>query len=133
MGSFCVDLHASRSCVVKGYQIHNALSGSMHDHSLNFKVDLDILGTKNSLAAHTIKPCDVKYDWNNYTRSTMKIEKGYISNENDAQIVSSRGEVVLDLMEADGLCRTGEPTDRRSTTSSTRTRRTSSAKSLATA
>ena len=28
-----------------GYRIHDALSGSMHDHTLNFKADFDILGT----------------------------------------------------------------------------------------
>lgn len=60
----------------------------MHDHVLNYKIDIDILGTKNSLAAHTIKPCNVSYGWNPYTRSTMKIEKTYIDNEDDAQIVS---------------------------------------------
>jgi primary-amine oxidase len=32
-----------------GYQIHDALSGSMHDHVLNFKIDFDILGTNNTM------------------------------------------------------------------------------------
>jgi len=31
-----------------GFHIHDNLSGSMHDHLLTFKADLDILGEKNS-------------------------------------------------------------------------------------
>ena len=32
-----------------GFHIHDKLSGSMHDHVINFKLDLDIKGRKNSL------------------------------------------------------------------------------------
>jgi primary-amine oxidase len=32
-----------------GFHIHDNLSGSMHDHVINYKLDLDIKGTKNSL------------------------------------------------------------------------------------
>lgn len=32
-----------------GYHIHDNLSGSMHDHVINFKLDLDIKGRKNSV------------------------------------------------------------------------------------
>lgn len=32
-----------------GFNIHDNLSGSMHDHVLTFKADFDILGEKNSL------------------------------------------------------------------------------------
>jgi primary-amine oxidase len=32
-----------------GFKIHDFLSGSLHDHVMNFKVDLDILGEKNSV------------------------------------------------------------------------------------
>jgi primary-amine oxidase len=31
-----------------GYKIHDAISGSMHDHVLNFKADIDVLGVKNT-------------------------------------------------------------------------------------
>lgn len=39
-----------------GYQIHDATSGSMHDHVLNFKADLDILGTKNTFEKLGVVP-----------------------------------------------------------------------------
>ena len=32
-----------------GFKVHDYISGSMHDHVLNYKLDLDVLGTKNSL------------------------------------------------------------------------------------
>lgn len=32
-----------------GFNIHDNLSGSMHDHVLTFKADFDILGENNSL------------------------------------------------------------------------------------
>ena len=32
-----------------GYQIHDALSGSMHNYVLNLRIDFDILGTNNTM------------------------------------------------------------------------------------
>ncbi|KZT51209.1 amine oxidase [Calocera cornea HHB12733] len=65
-----------------GFQIHDYLSGSMHDHVLNFKVDLDILGQKNSLQNVSIVPATVEYPWNKgKTRNTMKLEKSFVSTE----------------------------------------------------
>lgn len=43
-----------------GYHIHDATSGSMHDHVLNFKADLDILGVKNTFEKVDIVPCTKK-------------------------------------------------------------------------
>ncbi|KAK3076679.1 hypothetical protein LTS18_012353, partial [Coniosporium uncinatum] len=37
-----------------GYQIHDSLSGSMHDHVLNYKLDLDVLGTANTMTTTTL-------------------------------------------------------------------------------
>ncbi|KAJ7186602.1 copper amine oxidase [Mycena filopes] len=69
-----------------GYQVHDALSGSMHDHVLNWKVDIDVLGTANSLVEHKIVPVDVKYPWANNTRSTMQLQRVRIENEDDAKL-----------------------------------------------
>lgn len=61
----------------------------MHDHSLNFKADLDILGIGNSFAKHTIVPAEVEYPWSNGTkRSTMKLERSWVDNEDDGKLVS---------------------------------------------
>ncbi|KAL8276662.1 hypothetical protein RQP46_010930 [Phenoliferia psychrophenolica] len=69
-----------------GYQIHDGLSGSMHDHSLNFKIDLDVLGTANTLAVHSVKAVDVLYPWSNTTRHTMKLERSEIKNEDEGKL-----------------------------------------------
>ncbi|KAF7290310.1 Amine oxidase [Mycena chlorophos] len=69
-----------------GYRIHNGLSGSMHDHSLNWKVDLDILGTNNTFVKHKVVPVQVKYPWSNQTRSTMKLERVRVENEDDGKL-----------------------------------------------
>lgn len=65
-----------------GYQIHKGLSGSMHDHVLNFKADVDILGTKNSLAKHAVVPVQVEYPWSDgQKRHEMRLERSYIEKE----------------------------------------------------
>ncbi|PWY75610.1 amine oxidase catalytic domain-containing protein [Aspergillus eucalypticola CBS 122712] len=45
-----------------GYPIHSALSGSMHDHILNFKADFDILSTANSIELTSLPPSNNKND-----------------------------------------------------------------------
>ncbi|GAA6007466.1 hypothetical protein JCM11491_004172 [Sporobolomyces phaffii] len=69
-----------------GYHIHDGLSGSMHTHVLNWKVDIDILGTNNTLGMHTVVPAEVKYPWANETRKTMKLVRSELKNENESSI-----------------------------------------------
>ncbi|KAJ7159987.1 copper amine oxidase [Mycena crocata] len=69
-----------------GYQVHDALSGSMHDHALTWKVDMDILGTENTFVKHQLIPVEVKYPWANKTRSTMHLERVSVQNEDEAKL-----------------------------------------------
>jgi len=46
-----------------GFHIHNNLAGSMHDHVLNYKLDLDVGGTANSLARNSLVPVTQVYDF----------------------------------------------------------------------
>ena len=39
-----------------GFHIHDYLLGSMHDHVLNYKLDLDVAGTANSLVRSALVP-----------------------------------------------------------------------------
>jgi len=43
-----------------GFNIHDSLSGSLHDHVITFKADFDILGEKNSLQKIDIVPATEK-------------------------------------------------------------------------
>lgn len=70
-----------------GYHIHDALSGSMHDHVLNFKIDFDILGTSNTMTTTTNVPVSEVYPWSNgKARNTMKLQRSVIANENASRL-----------------------------------------------
>ncbi|EAU83093.2 copper amine oxidase [Coprinopsis cinerea okayama7 len=69
-----------------GYKIQKHLSGSMHDHVLTFKADLDIKGTKNSFETTSFVPTVESYPWSNGERSTMKVERSILKTEDDAKI-----------------------------------------------
>ncbi|OCL04443.1 amine oxidase catalytic domain-containing protein [Glonium stellatum] len=70
-----------------GFHIHDKLSGSMHDHVLNYKLDLDIHGTANSLMKTAIVPVTETYPWSGgVARNTMKLEKSFLESENEGKI-----------------------------------------------
>jgi primary-amine oxidase len=70
-----------------GFNIHDKLSGSLHDHVITFKADFDILGEKNSLQKIDIVPTTEEYVWNNgKKKNTMKAKKSFIENENDGKM-----------------------------------------------
>jgi len=69
-----------------GFHIHDHLSGSMHDHVLNFKADFDILGTNNSVQLMSMVPATVEYPWSKgKPRNTMKLERSFIETEDDSR------------------------------------------------
>ncbi|KAJ7078447.1 copper amine oxidase [Mycena belliarum] len=93
-----------------GYQIHDVLSGSMHDHVLTWKVDMDILGTENTFVKHKIVPAEIKYPWANKTRSTMRLERARVENEDDAKLSWPRNGAEIFLVEnSDKPNKYGEP------------------------
>ena len=59
----------------------------MHDHSLNFRVDFDILGRQNTLMKHVVEPKTLQYKWNPTPRSTMHLVKREIESEDDGRMV----------------------------------------------
>ncbi|KAJ4293307.1 hypothetical protein N0V90_008589 [Kalmusia sp. IMI 367209] len=70
-----------------GFQIHDFLSGSLHDHVMTFKVDLDVLGQKNSVQKVEIVPATVEYPWSEgKPRNTMKLEKSFLTNEAESSV-----------------------------------------------
>ncbi|KAF2022351.1 amine oxidase catalytic domain-containing protein [Aaosphaeria arxii CBS 175.79] len=70
-----------------GFHIHDYLSGSLHDHVLMFKADLDILGDKNSLQKVEFTPISVEYPWSKgRVHNTMKATRGFISDESDSSV-----------------------------------------------
>ncbi|KAI9729144.1 MAG: hypothetical protein M1834_007051 [Cirrosporium novae-zelandiae] len=70
-----------------GYQIHDALSGSMHDHVLNYKVDFDVLGTENTMLKTTPVAVSEVYPWSNgKARNTMKLQREIVETEDSSKL-----------------------------------------------
>ena len=65
-----------------GFHIHDYLSGSLHDHVLTFKADIDILGTKNSIQKVDIVPTTTTYPWSNgRSYNTFKAPISFLATE----------------------------------------------------
>lgn len=58
-----------------GYKIHDVLSGSFHDHVINFKADFDIGGTKNRVTNVALKAANKTYPWAPNTVYNSKIKE----------------------------------------------------------
>ncbi|WWC90477.1 uncharacterized protein L201_005413 [Kwoniella dendrophila CBS 6074] len=93
-----------------GYHIHDGLSGSMHDHILNYKVDFDILGTSNTMVKHVFEPVEVQYKWHKSPRNTMHIVRKEVESEDDSKMNWSHNaqEQVL-VVNKDATNQFGEP------------------------
>ncbi|CAI6089956.1 unnamed protein product [Clonostachys chloroleuca] len=69
-----------------GFHIHDQLSGSMHDHVLNFKADFDILGTNNTVEIMSQVPHTTTYPWSKGKMfNTMKLNRSFILNEDESR------------------------------------------------
>ncbi|KAF2726734.1 membrane copper amine oxidase [Polyplosphaeria fusca] len=70
-----------------GWRIHDSLSGSMHDHVLNFKADIDILGTANTVQLVSNTPTTEVYPWSQgKPRNTMKLTRRFIQSEDESRL-----------------------------------------------
>lgn len=64
-----------------GYQVHDLVASSMHDHVINFKADFDIAGTANTVYRVGIDPYHHKYPWDEFERSTMRLNHKLVEKE----------------------------------------------------
>ncbi|KZV64877.1 amine oxidase catalytic domain-containing protein [Peniophora sp. CONT] len=71
-----------------GAPIQATSMGSLHDHVINYKVDLDVVGEANSLLATTTAVEEVEHPWldEDWGRTVVqqKISRNYIETEDDA-------------------------------------------------
>ena len=85
-----------------GYRVHDALSTSMHDHVLNFKADLDIAGTENTMVRVRIEQMTVEYpcdDERTTPRNTMHLVPRNVETETGINWQQNSREVLLVLNE----------------------------------
>lgn len=67
------------------YQIHPKMAGSLHDHIFNYKVDIDVRGTKNSHQTVEVGLENITNPWFPGDRHVQKILKRRVrTNERDA-------------------------------------------------
>ena len=67
-----------------GYPIHDAIASSMHDHVINFKADMDILGTSNTMMRVGIEPLTKQFPWDDEItgpRNTMHLIERPVETE----------------------------------------------------
>lgn len=70
-----------------GFRIHDQLSGSLHDHVINFKADFDIMETNNSIQLMDQIPIKTTYPWSRGVEySTMKLSRKYLETEDEGRI-----------------------------------------------
>lgn len=94
-----------------GYRIHRGLSGSMHDHVLTYKADLDVLGTKNSFAKHGAFASNESYPWTQgKQRSTMKMQRSWVDSEDEGKVhIEGNGQVQYLVLNKNETNDNGEP------------------------
>lgn len=57
-----------------------------HDHVINFKLDLDINGTANTMERINIQPVTEAFTGSDEVINTMEIQRSFIKNENQGKI-----------------------------------------------
>ncbi len=82
-----------------GYRVHPAVHTSMHDHVVNFRADLDICGTSNTLVRTSIEPLQREYDWDKPEvqgpRNTMHMVHKTVPHETGLDWPKNAGEMYL--------------------------------------
>ncbi|KIO19433.1 hypothetical protein M407DRAFT_30937 [Tulasnella calospora MUT 4182] len=67
-----------------GTRIHDTTMGSVHTHVVNYKVDLDVGGTANSLQTIDLVQEDVKFPWfdeDDPPTKQLRLQKTWVENE----------------------------------------------------
>ncbi len=93
-----------------GFHIHDQLSGSMHDHVLNYKADFDVMGTANSVQLMRQVPVTTTYPWSGgRTRNTMALQRSFVENEDHGRLDwASNGDTQILVVNQDAANEYGE-------------------------
>jgi primary-amine oxidase len=81
-----------------GYRVHDAMATSMHDHVINFKADLDIAGTANTLNRVSIEPVTLEFPWDDEIttpRNTMQLVNRTVKRETGLDWPRNAGEMYI--------------------------------------
>ncbi|RDW84682.1 hypothetical protein BP6252_02272 [Coleophoma cylindrospora] len=65
-----------------GFRIHDQVASSIHTHVLNFKADVDVGGTQNTLTRVGIEHAEIDYPWDALPpRNTMHLTRQVVTEE----------------------------------------------------
>jgi primary-amine oxidase len=81
-----------------GYRVHDSAATSIHDHVLNFKADLDVAGTANTLVRVSIEPVSKEYPWDDKRtnpRNTMHLVEHSVEQETGLNWPGNSGEMYI--------------------------------------
>jgi len=81
-----------------GHRIHDALSSSIHDHVISFKVDLDVAGTANDMVRLAVEPTTISYPWDQphaKQRNTMHLKEYAVTEEAGLEWPRNSGELFI--------------------------------------
>jgi primary-amine oxidase len=81
-----------------GFRVHDAAATSMHDHVLNFKADLDVAGTSNTMVEVGIETITKEFSWDDSEtrpRSTMHLVPRTVKKETGINWVPNSAEILL--------------------------------------
>ncbi|KIW24633.1 uncharacterized protein PV07_10337 [Cladophialophora immunda] len=82
-----------------GYRVRPGLHTSMHDHVVNFRADLDICGTANTVVRTAIEPLQRTYAWDQPEvpgpRNTMHMVHSAVTHETGLNWPRNAGEMYL--------------------------------------
>ena len=81
-----------------GYRVHDAAATSIHDHVLNFKADIDVVGTANTLMRVGIEPVSKEYPWDDTEitpRNTMHLVQRRVEQETGLDWPSNSREMYI--------------------------------------
>ncbi|KAH8660332.1 copper amine oxidase [Xylariales sp. PMI_506] len=81
-----------------GHRIHEALSSSLHDHVISFKVNLDVAGPSNDMVRLAVEPITLSYPWDKPyidERNTMHLKEYPVNEEVGLNWPKNSGEFYL--------------------------------------
>ena len=81
-----------------GYRVHDAAATSMHDHVLNFKADLDVAGTSNTMVRVGVEAITKEFSWDGAEttpRKTMHLVPRAVERETGIDWAPNSLEILL--------------------------------------
>jgi len=92
-----------------GYRIHDFSLGSLHNHIINYKIDIDVLGTKNKLQTINFVRETRTLPWFDIPWTQLRINRQIVQNETESAFLYDINDPMIFLFQTDQLNKWGNP------------------------